>query len=481
MKVLVASNIIGPSQSFRITSPATLRQPGVSALLNSRHVETALNPMAAPEPHHLTRQVVIAMLVGIVLGVVLNRFGAVPWVQLLLVDGLLFVVGSIFVAALKMMVVPLVFVSLVAGVTSLSDLNVLGRIGIKALALYLATTAIAITIALTLAAIVGPGHGFDAGSTTSAFTGKAAPPFTQVLIDMVPTNPVAAMAEGNMLQIIVFALLFGVAMTMSGARGKHVLNFFSDLDVIIMHMVVWIMRLAPYGVFALITRTFASQGLDILLPLAAYFLTLTGALAIQLFGVYPLLLKLLASLNPLTFLKKMRDPMAFAFATASSGATIPVTMRTVEYKMGVKNSVASFTVPMGATINMDGTAMMQGVATVFIANVYGIDLGFNDYLLVVLTATLASIGTAAVPGVGLVTLAMVLDQVGLPVEGIALIIGVDRLLDMMRTLTNVTGDCAVSCIVAKSEKAFDQTVFDDSGAGSVEAATRNSLPSHPVS
>ncbi|ODU49266.1 MAG: sodium:dicarboxylate symporter [Thiobacillus sp. SCN 63-374] len=437
--------------------------------------------MPAPGSRHLTRQIVIAMLAGIVLGVVLNRLGTADWVQLVLVDGLLYVVGSVFVAALKMMVVPLVFVSLVAGVTSLSDLNALGRIGIKSLALYLATTAIAVTIALTLAGIVGPGQGFNAGSTAASFSGKPAPPLTQVLIDMVPTNPVAAMAEGNMLQIIVFALLFGVAVTMSGTRGKHVLNFFGDLDVVIMHMVEWIMRLAPYGVFALITRTFASQGLDILLPLAAYFLTLTGALAIQVFGVYPLLLKLLASLNPLTFLRKMRDPAAFAFSTASSGATIPVTLRTVEYKMGVKNSVASFTVPMGATINMDGTAMMQGVATVFIANVYGIDLGFTDYLLVVLTATLASIGTAAIPAVGLVTLTMVLGQVGLPVEGIALIIGVDRLLDMMRTVTNVTGDCAVSCIVAKSEKALDQAVFDDPSAGSVEAATRRPLPSHSAS
>jgi DAACS family dicarboxylate/amino acid:cation (Na+ or H+) symporter len=437
--------------------------------------------MAAPGSHHLTRQIVIAMLAGIALGAVLNRLDTAPWVQLALVDGLLYVVGSIFVAALKMMVVPLVFVSLVTGVTSLSDLNALGRIGIKALALYLTTTAIAVTIALTLAGIVGPGHGFNAGSTAAGFTGKTAPPLTQVLIDMVPTNPVAAMAEGNMLQIIVFALLFGVAVTMSGARGKHVLNFFSDLDVVIMHMVEWIMRLAPYGVFALIARTFATQGLDILLPLAAYFLTLTGALAIQLFGVYPLLLKLLASLNPLTFLRKMRDPAAFAFSTASSGATIPVTLRTVEYKMGVKNSVASFTVPMGATINMDGTAMMQGVATVFIANVYGIDLGFTDYLLVVLTATLASVGTAAIPAVGLVTLTMVLGQVGLPVEGIALIIGVDRLLDMMRTVTNVTGDCAISCIVAKSEKALDQAVFDDPSAGSVETATRRPLPPHSAS
>ena len=427
--------------------------------------------MTARRTHHLTRQIVIAMVAGIVLGVALNMVGTAGWVQLFVIDGLLHVVGSVFVSALKMMVVPLVFVSLVAGVTALSDLSVLGRIGVKALVLYLATTAIAVTIALSLAGVVGPGEGFDAGATPASFSGKDAPPLTQVLIDLVPTNPVAAMAEGNMLQIIVFALLFGVAITMSGARGTHVLNLFGDLNTVIMHMVEWIMRLAPYGVFALITRTFATQGLDLLLPLAAYFLTLTAALAIQVFGVYPLLLKSLAGLNPITFLKKMRDPAAFAFSTASSGATIPVTLHTVEKKMGVKNSVASFSVPLGATINMDGTAMMQGVATVFIANVYGVDLSLTDYLLVVLTATLASVGTAAIPAVGLVTLTMVLGQVGLPVEGIALIIGVDRLLDMMRTVVNVTGDCAVSCIVAKNENAFDQAVFDDPEAGSVEAAT----------
>ena len=431
--------------------------------------------------HTLTRQIVFAMLAGILLGSALNRFGPPDWAQLYLLDGLLGVVGTLFVSALKMMVVPLVFVSLVAGVTALSDLRTLGRVGAKALALYLATTAVAVTIALALAGAVGPGGGFDAGTAGAAsFKPSEAPPLTQVLADIVPTNPVAAMAEGNMLQVIVFSLLFGVAVTMSGARGRHVLDLFTDLNTVIMHMVEWIMRLAPYGVFALIARTFATQGVDLLLPLAAYFLTLTAALAIQLFATYPLLLRLLASLNPLTFLRKLRDPAAFAFSTASSGATIPVTLRTAEYKLGVPNSVASFTVPLGATINMDGTAMMQGVATVFIANVYGVDLSLADYLLVVLTATLASVGTAAIPAVGLVTLAMVLGQVGLPVEGIALIIGVDRLLDMMRTVVNVSGDCAVSCIVANSEGALDRTVYDDPAAGSVEAAIHRSPSSQPA-
>jgi Na+/H+-dicarboxylate symporter len=428
--------------------------------------------MSEPKTHNLTRRIMFAMVAGALLGIVLSMTitEAGP-LKDYLIDGLLYVVGAIFVASLKMLVVPLVFVSLVTGVTSLGNLSALGRMSLKAILLYLFTTAVAISIALSLATAIGPGQGFDAGTAEVTFQGQQAPPLSEVFINMVPTNPVAALSDGNMLQIIVFSLLFGIAITLAGERGKHVLNLFGDLDAVIMHMVEIIMRLAPYGVFALIARTFATQGLDLILPLLAYFLTLTLSLGVHALLIYPALLKLLAGLNPLRFLRKMRDPATFAFSTASSGATIPVTLRTLEEKMGVDNSVASFTVPLGATLNMDGTAMMQGVATVFIANVYGVDLTLTQYLMVILTATLASIGTAAVPGVGLVMLTMVLNQVGLPVEGIALIIGVDRLLDMMRTACNVTGDCAVSCIIAKGEQALDPARFNDPHAGSVEEAT----------
>lgn len=419
----------------------------------------------------LTMKIMLAMGAGAVAGLLLSHFTGVDWVNNYLIFGLLHVVGAIFIASLKMMVVPLVFVSLVVGVTALGNLSALGRMSIKALVLYLFTTAVAVSIALSLATLVGPGESFDLESQAVEFKGKEAPPLADVFIDLVPSNPVQAMAQGNMLQIIVFSLLFGIAVTMSGKRGQHVVNLFRDLDTVIMHMVEIIMRLAPYGVFALIGKTFATQGLDLIAPLAAYMLTLTAALLIQALGTYPLLLRTIARLNPLTFLRKMRDPATFAFSTASSGATIPVTLRTVEAKMGVDNSVASFTIPLGATINMDGTAMMQGVATVFIANVYGIDLSLTQYLMVILTATLASIGTAAVPGVGLVMLTMVLNQVGLPVEGIALILGVDRVLDMMRTACNVTGDCAVTCIIARGEDALDLEKFNDPAAGSVQQAT----------
>ncbi len=420
----------------------------------------------------------IAMAAGAVLGVVINLFLAdVGIINDYLINGLFHVVGAIFIALLKMLVVPLVFVSLVGGVTSLGDLAALGRMSIKAISLYLGTTMVAISIALSLAVTVGPGSGFEVASTTAEFTGRDAPPLADVIINMVPSNPIAAAASGNMLQIIVFALLFGIAITMSGDRGKHVVNFFNDLDVVIMKMVEIVMRLAPYGVFALICRTFATQGIELIVPLLSYFLTLTCALGLHALIVYPTLLKTFANLNPYMFLRKMRDPATFAFSTASSAATIPVTLRTAEVKMGVDNAIASFTVPLGATINMDGTAIMQGVATVFIANVYGIDLAITDYLMVVITATLASIGTAAVPGVGLIMLTMVLNQVGLPVEGIALIIGVDRILDMMRTACNVTGDCTVTCIIAKSEGALDLETFNDRNAGAIES---DSL-SRPVS
>jgi DAACS family dicarboxylate/amino acid:cation (Na+ or H+) symporter len=413
----------------------------------------------------LTTKILIAMISGIAVGILINtQFANNVHVQTYFVGGILDVIGSIFVASLKMMVVPLVFVSLICGVTSLGDPSALGRLGLKALALYLFTTAVAVSIALSLAVSIGPGQGFD-NTTEVVYEAKQAPPLSDVIKNIVPSNPIEAMAQGNMLQIIVFALLFGVAITLSGERGKHVFHFFTDLNEVVMKMVEILMKLAPIGVFALISKTFATQGLDIIMPLISYFLVVAGALLAHALGTFSILFRVFTGLNPLTFLKKMRPPLLFAFSTASSGATLPITLNAVTKRLGVSNSVGSFTVPLGATINMDGTAIMQGVATVFIANVYGIDLGLVDYLTVVITATLASVGTAAVPGVGLIMLAMVLNQVGLPVEGIALIIGVDRLLDMMRTAVNVTGDGMVSCVIAKSEGALDVKTFNDPDAG----------------
>jgi len=421
-------------------------------------------PGSDTDRSRLTFQILVGMGAGVALGVALNALAAhtpLPQrVYAVVVDGALYVGGQIFLASLKLLVVPLVFVSIVCGVASLDDLSRLGRVGGKTLLLYLATTAIAITLALSAAMWVQPGAGFDL--TAAQITQKAVadpPTLVETLIALFPSNPVRAMAEGEMLQIIVFAVLFGMALTLSGEPGRRIVALFNDLNDVILRLVMMLIALAPYGVFCLLARVFAAEGLGAIPPLAKYFGLVLAVLATHALLTYPLLLRGLAGLDPRPFFRKMRPPLALAFSTASSGATLPVTLETVEHRLGVDNRVASFTVPLGATINMDGTAIMQGVATGFIAQAYGISLGMGDFLTVVATATLASIGTAAVPGVGLVMLAMVLRQVGLPVEGIGLIIGVDRLLDMVRTAVNITGDAAVSCVVAKSEGQLDTEVF----------------------
>ncbi len=418
---------------------------------------------------NLTVRILIGMVSGLVLGLLIQQIGfsEEDWLGRFFVNGVMDAGGQIFIRSLMLMVVPLVFVSLVCGAASLGNTGSMGRLGGKALGLYLMTTALAVTIALVVALVVSPGEGAESAATVSSYEAREAPSFKDTFINIVPTNPVAAMAEGRMLQIILFALLLGVAFSHAGEAGARVSSFFSDVNQVLMKLITMLIQLAPYGVFCLMTELFATLAFQEIFKLIAYFLTVVAALLIHVTVVYPLLLTLLARVNVATFFAKMREPMLVAFSTSSSGATLPVTLRTVEHRIGVKNEVASFAVPLGATINMDGTAIMQGVATVFIAQFYGIDLTVIDYLNVILIATLASVGTAAVPGVGLIMLTMVLGQVGLPVEGIMLIIGVDRLLDMMRTAVNVAGDGMVATVVARSEDQLDMEVFDDPEAGRV--------------
>lgn len=419
----------------------------------------------------LTKRIVIGMLSGMVLGILLQfTIADTPIVQTYLTDGLFKILGDVFISSLMMLVVPLVFVSLVLGTSALSDPAKLGRLGGKTMGIYILTTPIALAIAIGGALLVQPGSGLDLSTDTSFETAEA-PSITDMIIGLVPTNPINAMAEGNMLQIIVFALLFGVALILVGKPGQRIRGIFEDFNTVIMKLVMIMMNFAPYGVFALMARLFAEMGFETIGTLAKYFILVFSLLIIHGLVTYPILLKLFTGLNPLIYIKKLRELQLFAFSTASSNATIPVTLDTVTNKLGVKNSVSSFTVPLGATINMDGTAIMQGAATVFIAQVYGVDLSVTDYLMVILTATLATLGTAGVPGVGLIMLAMVLQQVGLPVEGIALIIGVDRLLDMTRTAVNVSGDCMASLIVGKSEKQFDEKIFNDPKAGTKQGTS----------
>jgi Na+/H+-dicarboxylate symporter len=413
----------------------------------------------------LTTRILIGLVSGLAFGVFLNFVGGSGTAVRDLVDGTLHVGGSIFIASLKLLMVPLVLVSLICGTTAMDDVSRLGRVGARTLGLYLVTTAIAITLAIAAAVIVEPGAGFGVPMAMPDFEPQAQQTLTQTLIEIFPTNPIKAMAEGRMLQIIVFAVLFGIALNLSGAAGRRLKEVFEDLNDVILRLVALLMLIAPIGVFCLVARVFADQGLDALAKLASYFVLVLAVLAVHMLLTYPLMLKVFGGLDPLVFFKKLRAPITVAFSTSSSAATLPVTLRNTEERLGVDNSIASFTIPLGATVNMDGTAIMQGVATVFIAQVYAIDIGLSGYLSVVLTATLASIGTAGVPGVGLVMLAMVLRQVNLPVEAIGLIIGIDRILDMARTAVNITGDAAVSCIVAKHEGQLDMEIFADPEAG----------------
>ena len=412
----------------------------------------------------LSSKILSGMVLGIILGLVLNSLGGadpdqtplIAWI----VDNIFDVIGKVFVISLKLLVVPLVFFSLVCGSASMGEDVKMGQVAFKTIALYLVTTAIAVSLALTIANIVDPGVGINTAEAAN-YVAKAAPSFKDVFIGIFPSNPFQAMVEGNMLQVIVFAILVGVAILQAGESGKTVLRGCQMISDVIMRMVAILMNLAPYGVFCLLAKLFTSQGFSAIINLALYFGTIVFVLFLHASVVYTSLFALLTRLNPLTLFKNMRPALLFAFSTSSSNATMPITLNVARTRVGAHNSIASFTIPLGATVNMDGTAIMQGIATVFIAQAYGLDLTMSEYLAVVATATLASIGTAGVPGVGLITLAMVLQQVGLPVEGIGLIIGVDRLLDMMRTVVNVSGDGMVTAVVADSEGLLDRDVFND--------------------
>lgn len=415
---------------------------------------------------NLSTKILLAMFLGIIIGLLFNQEINIlpqslykPFETYALVP-----IGKIFVNAIKMLVVPMVFVSLVNGVAQMGDIKKLGRIGSKTVGLYLITTALAISIGISLALLINPGANSNLVTSNIAYEVKEAIPFMDIIVDMVPTNPLKSMTEGNMLQVIVFSLLLGVAITsINKEKSKQILGIFDALNDAILKIVDYIMLLAPLGVFCLISKVLATLGLSSLVNLGLYMITILLALAAHLIFVYTLFLFGFTKLTPITFYKKFWPVMSLAFSTSSSNATLPVTMEVVETQFGVKKSILGFTLPLGATVNMDGTAIMQGVATVFISQLFNVNLTLPQILTVILTATLASVGTAGVPGVGMITLAMVLESVGLPVEGIALIIGVDRILDMCRTAVNVTGDAVVTLIVAKGENELDNTVFYGDG------------------
>ncbi|MCB5388252.1 dicarboxylate/amino acid:cation symporter [Blautia glucerasea] len=412
----------------------------------------------------LTSMIFIALIAGAITGMVLHYLVPDSSVKNdVIVEGVLYVLGQGFIRLMKMLVVPLVFCSLVCGSMAIGDTKKLGNVGGKTLAFYLVTTAVAVAVALGIGTLLRPGIGLDMSKiqvNASDIETMESTSLVQTILNIIPDNPIKSLASGEMLQIIVFALIIGVILAKLGERAETVSNFISQFNDIMMEMTMMVMSLAPIGVFSLIARTFATIGFSAFVPLAKYMIAVLIALAIQCFGVYQILLKVFTGLNPVKFIRKFFPVMAFAFSTATSNATIPLSIDTLYKKMGVSKKISSFTIPLGATINMDGTSIMQGVAVMFAAQAFGIHLTPMDYVTVIGTATLASIGTAGIPSVGLVTLTMVFNSVGLPVEAIGIIMGIDRILDMARTAVNITGDAVCTTIVACQNGAVDKEVFN---------------------
>ncbi|MBN1509019.1 MAG: dicarboxylate/amino acid:cation symporter [Sedimentisphaerales bacterium] len=422
----------------------------------------------------LYTKILIALLIGAVFGLAANRLGFSAFVVAYIKP-----VGSAFIRLISMVVVPLVFASLLVGTASLKDIRSLGRIGVKTLLYYMCTTALAVSIGLLLTTVIRPGSSLsqearqklvtDAGAQkdlpVQAAGEKAS--IRDLLLNVIPTNPIKAMAEGQMLQIIFFALLTGVCLTLiPSEKGQPVIDFFKALNDVIVQMVHVIMNAAPYGVFALIAAVVADFGPGILVNLLKYSAVVLLGLAVHLLLVYGSILKVFTRANVASFFRGIRAAQMVGFCTSSSNATLPVTMECATENLGVPAHISSFTLPLGATINMDGTALLQGVATAFLAQIYGIELSFTQQLTVVLTATLASIGTAGIPGAGIIMLAIVMDSVGVPLQGIGIILGVDRLLDMCRTIVNVSGDAVCAMVIASTE---GQLKVAPAQAGAVKA------------
>ncbi len=399
----------------------------------------------------LWKKILVGMILGVAVGAIMGP------------DAAMFKpIGTLFINAIKMLIVPLVFCSLVVGVTSMQDTRKMGRIGLKSVVLYLGTTAVAISIGLGLATILTPGDGLNMVANDVAAVGKEAPTLVSTLLNMIPKNPIGALAAGNILQIIVFALGLGIALTLCGEKAEPAVKLFESLAEGMYKLTELVMKLAPYGVFGLMAWVAGKYGLDILLPLIKVIAVVYIGCLIHVVVFYTGLITTLGRLNPVRYLKGLLNPAAVAFTTTSSSGTLPATIKASREEMGVSKSISSFVLPLGATINMDGTALYQGVCALFIAQAFGVDLVFSDYVLIVMTSTLASIGTAGVPGAGLIMLSLVLTTVGLPIEGLAIVAGIDRILDMARTSVNVCGDLMVTILVGKSENELDQSIYNRS-------------------
>ncbi|MBD5770362.1 dicarboxylate/amino acid:cation symporter [Marinomonas sp. SM2066] len=397
----------------------------------------------------LWKKILIGMILGVIAGSILG-----PNAEFLKP------IGTLFINTIKMLIVPLVFCSLVVGVTSMEDTRKMGRIGLKSVALYLVTTAIAISIGLALGIFMAPGEGINMTASAAAPVAKEAPTLIQTLLALIPQNPINALASGNILQIIVFALGLGVALTLCGEKAKPAIALFESLAEAMYKLTELVMKLAPYGIFGLMAWVTGKYGLDILMPLIKVIAAVYIGCIIHVLVVHCGLISIVGRLSPMGYLKGLIAPASVAFTTTSSSGTLPSTIKAAREELGVSKGISSFVLPLGATINMDGTALYQGVCAIFIAQAFGVDLSLSDYMLIIATSTLASIGTAGVPGAGLIMLSLVLTTVGLPMEGLAIVAGIDRILDMARTSVNVCGDLMVSTLIAKSENELDESIYN---------------------
>ena len=400
------------------------------------------------------QKILIGLVLGVLTGIVFGEYTAY-------LNAYLKPIGQVFINRISMLIVPLIFFSLISGITSMEETGSMGRLSAKAFGLYLATTAAAISLGLIVAIIIQPGVGstIDFGMLESADPTTAEMSFGQLIVSLVPTNPVAAMAEGNILQVIVFASLVGVALHKVRDKAERVIDLTHSLAEMMYAMTHIVMAFAPIGIFALIAAITAEQGLGVLLDLLKILGTVYLACILHVILVYGGLLKFFARLPVIPFFKKAPPAQLLAFSTSSSAATLPLTLEVAQEKMGVSKSSSSFVLPLGCTINMDGTALYQGVCALFVAQVMGIDLSMGQYITIIITATLASIGSAGVPGAGLIMLTLVLSSVNLPIAAVAIIAGIDRILDMARSAVNVTGDLVVALCVDKSEQQLDEKMY----------------------
>lgn len=401
-----------------------------------------------------TKKIIVAMILGIITGIFLNIFSYDTSLSNFIVINFFNIVSDLFISSLKLVIIPLIFFSIVCGIISLSDDTSLSRLGIKTLSLYLFTTIIAISLGLLFSSFIDYEPILLSNLETNVSIDNI-----KTESNIFPTNIFQSLSDGNIIHLLIFSVLIGIAASKVKDNAKTFINYFHEFNTVINELVKIIISFTPIAVYCILSKTFATQGLETLTPLMGYFFTVAFVLLIHFFITFSLLLKTFTNLNPKQFFINIKEVIVFTFSTSSSSASIPFTLKAATEKCGINKSISSFTIPLGATINMDGTAIMQGCATFFLASLYGIDLGMSEILTIVVTATIASIGTAGIPSAGIIMLTVIFTQIGIPLEGITLLLGVDRLLDMMRTSINVSGDLCISCIVASSENRIDETIY----------------------